>query len=842
MIEVCITAVKGGFRELYRTPDLPLSIAREIRHDSGSGFSIGQEAYSIFFVNNGVVFSKCRIVTDGMGGRRVGNVNISLFIPNNWKLSGSDVKELLDKLLNDYCKDYAPENNLDNIYEDWSFVNTITAPYESKLLPNDDEMHSGTAEAAFLYYSDDESLKKEKVFSLQEYLDKPYQEEYSDCKQVFFVEKNLENKPENPLNALRHNPNPQADLTGKIDLENPFYILKELGAGQKGITIEVWVWSEKKDKWEVRSNDDKIKKKDKIRIRYSKHPVDRYFKSINEEGKLTDADISQYFIIDGKRLTVRKDVTLQPVPQTISFEIKDRKGNPINDVEIQFGTKTPQKVSDSDQFNYTFRGEELKDSWTISAKKDNFFGKTTFVPENQNGILVLYLQERITIPIKVVDKDTGSELHAFKISSINTNGFKETNQLEFIGEQIDTLCDITILQDGYLDKTIQIKPREDKRGVHIELKKRPKPKTYCIESKEGTKKKSCPGYSNYTDGKDVCEYIIPPKGYRFSHFVLDENDKGRRDGTLIAIYEKEKQKNKKWVKIGGSIVGGIVLAVAIILLAPHFSSDKSEQKPENIKEQIENYVAGIYLSKENLERFQREHCQIPNDTTAPAPNNRAEKSWKNFWGIFGNSREIVATTQTATLPDFCSKLEDALVIRNAINSGNIDKLRNKTFSNQQTVFGQAINNIEDEHKVQISDTLRIRANQMNLVEIAELINNVQNELRQQAQADESQRSEYEQQQLQQQLQQQQQLERERELERQLSEQFWTLVRSGNIVEAEYRHLFSRFGSISYRNAYRQFFHDHLSNPNVFRRFRDIPEIDRRRAQTLDELRRLINEQ
>jgi hypothetical protein len=217
MIEVSVTAVKGGFRELYKTPNLSQSVAREIRSDSGSGFSLGKEAFSMFTVVNGVVFSKCRIVTDGMGGQRIGNVNISLFIPSTQKLSGKNIVELLNKLLDTYCEEYVQDNNLGNIIEDWTFVTALTSQYENSLRTvsagDGENSQQGTGEAAYVYYSSNEELQK--------YFDAPFQKEYAPYRQIFFVEQQYENAPENPLNALRHDAN--ANLTGKIELENPKY-------------------------------------------------------------------------------------------------------------------------------------------------------------------------------------------------------------------------------------------------------------------------------------------------------------------------------------------------------------------------------------------------------------------------------------------------------------------------------------------------------------------------------------------------------------------------------------------------------------------------------------------
>ena len=64
-------------------------------------------------------------------------------------------------------------------------------------------------------------------------------------------------------------------------------------------------------------------------------------------------------------------------------------------------------------------------------------------------------------------------------------------------------------------------------------------KRYSIDPGKGKKMDGCP-YSNFEDGHDVQEYIIPPKGYVFSGFRFDPDASNQiYDGKLYAIYTKE---------------------------------------------------------------------------------------------------------------------------------------------------------------------------------------------------------------------------------------------------------------------------------------------------------------
>ena len=196
-MNIIIHGTKGGYRVFYSSPNSP-AIAGDSRSAASSENPVGKSAFAIAFASNGCLLTKYVIVRDLMRSMSTGNVAFSIYLPNDKKLSGADVKSLLDKLSNHYCTKYAPENNLDNVYEDWSFVEEIASSFtiEDISADNTEKIQQGTVDAAFVYYSSDEELQK--------YFNKPYQEEYSDYKQIFFVRNDLKNKPENPLNALHH--------------------------------------------------------------------------------------------------------------------------------------------------------------------------------------------------------------------------------------------------------------------------------------------------------------------------------------------------------------------------------------------------------------------------------------------------------------------------------------------------------------------------------------------------------------------------------------------------------------------------------------------------------------
>ena len=103
-------------------------------------------------------------------------------------------------------------------------------------------------------------------------------------------------------------------------------------------------------------------------------------------------------------------------------------------------------------------------------------------------------------------------------------------------------------------------------------------KHYSIDPGMGKKMDGCP-YSNYEDGRDVQEYIIPPKGYVFTGFRFDPDAKNQiYDGKLIATYSKEpfkiRQKSNMWKFLLAAIIV-VVIGLIVLLTTNVFKEPKS---------------------------------------------------------------------------------------------------------------------------------------------------------------------------------------------------------------------------------------------------------------------------
>lgn len=109
---------------------------------------------------------------------------------------------------------------------------------------------------------------------------------------------------------------------------------------------------------------------------------------------------------------------------------------------------------------------------------------------------------------------------------------------------------------------------------------------FSIDPGKGKKMDGCP-YSVYEDGRDVKDYIIPPKGYKFKGFRFDPDACNQiYDGRLIAEYEKESFiaifKSNLW-KFVFALAIIAVITVVVILAINVFNkpkTDKPTKKPE----------------------------------------------------------------------------------------------------------------------------------------------------------------------------------------------------------------------------------------------------------------------
>jgi hypothetical protein len=153
-----------------------------------------------------------------------------------------------------------------------------------------------------------------------------------------------------------------------------------------------------------------------------------------------------------------------------------------------------------------------------------------------------------------------------------------------------------------------------------------KERRFSIDPGKGKKMDGCP-YSVYEDGRDVKDYMIPPKGYKFKGFRFDPDACNQiYDGRLIAEYEKEPfndiLKSNLWKFILALVIIAVVTVVAI--LAVNVFNKPKSVKPTK-KPETTTLVKDTTKEKEtNTAQLPKEKEPIPSkDTVKPSDSNGA---------------------------------------------------------------------------------------------------------------------------------------------------------------------------------------------------------------------------
>lgn len=167
-------------------------------------------------------------------------------------------------------------------------------------------------------------------------------------------------------------------------------------------------------------------------------------------------------------------------------------------------------------------------------------------------------------------------------------------------------------------------------------------KHFCIDAGDGEKMDGCP-YSLYEDGHDVQDYIIPPKGFKFTGFkcvMLPENR--IYDGKLIAQYEKEPLSNRIQSNLKYIILGAAALVIIIVLIAlvakPSGSKEKANKK-QDVVEVVETPETVEVPETTEIETVDSDSINVIENTPEVAPVEEPVAQTPNemfkqeFWGL-----------------------------------------------------------------------------------------------------------------------------------------------------------------------------------------------------------------
>lgn len=462
-MKIFIQARKDGYNVLYPkpTPQEFFNFGSDIQRIDAQTQSCyyGKEFYSLAFSSTRRIFSKYVIGYDVRRGA-VGYIAFSIFIPKDKMLSGKDVKSLLDTLAGTYIQNYSPNFYFDNKKnEDWNQFADIANGFDSNLKRLSDEdvesVAPGSETPAFLFYRTDEELSR--------YLDDHYQSEYYPYQQVYFVDKKYEGQKDNPLSIVKINP--QANLTGRIDLDNPKYRIEfENGITQNGNRIKVEV--NNGVYWKQLFNKNKFRRKDVIRISWTK---DCYEQKILT-GTLVELSDSEGIHIDNGTVHIT-GVEFTPVKKSIKILVNDPKGQSISKPTIVCCNSDKERKFNENGI-ITFVGEDIRRQWIISVNSGNMSGTARIIPGNLPDCLSITVHEKKSIKVTVIDADTSEPISDFEVWTKRRGGFSKDKTIVFIDDEIDRDALISVKSKGYKQEDFKFNPRECDGNVTLELSRK----------------------------------------------------------------------------------------------------------------------------------------------------------------------------------------------------------------------------------------------------------------------------------------------------------------------------------------------------------------------------------
>ncbi|MBP6754675.1 MAG: hypothetical protein KA210_00910 [Bacteroidia bacterium] len=633
-MKIFVQARKDGYNTLYPkpTPDEFRQFASDIIRIQNEPENIyGKCVYSIAFSNGGCIYTKHIIVHDVQRGG-LGNVGFSIHIPKNNNLSGDNIKNLLDDLINTYSQNFCPDYYLRNVQEDWVLFSSLANSYDSKIVTvsseENEDMQPGNLDAAFIYFNSD--------IELQKYFEQPLQEEYIPYRQIYFISSEFKVKPnpENPLYVLK---NSGKDLTGVIDLENPSFRLREYhGNAKNGISITI-----KNSKGRQLYNKDKIYRKEEITIVYSK----KNYKEKSITGSLLNSEeIRNYLdISNDSKIDVLKEVDLEPEVKTISIEVEKRDGSRVMGTVITCKNNyQPEKQVLNNQV--TFSGEELNERWIISAKHGEYYFSDNilidFDKDTINPIRLTLNEKRV---LKIVAQDyeqPRNGITEFKVIIQGKGNYNE-NDIEFINDEINKSFEITVESQGYLRSEIQsYYPSEGNKTIYFQLKK---------------------------NHKTIGE--------------LKNNEK------KIDLVSQKTENDKSWYQkpklIFISIASIFILSIGIWGLIHLISKPKQDQKLIS-SVQINNYLESDNLILDTL-KFYQVNWEKQN------PQNKTKD--KGFLSsLLSNNEDSNVSNETDNWTQVSDSINSAIYKRELINNKDFEELE-KIHFNKQESFEKIIHDI-----------------------------------------------------------------------------------------------------------------------------------------------------
>lgn len=676
-MKIFIQARKNGYNILYPKPtpsefyhfaiDLQSISARNDVNYYGKNF------YTLAFASGGCIFTKYVIGYDTLRNN-LGNIAISVFISHDKRLSGNNLKILLDGLLNTYCRNYCPDFQIKDNYEDWALFTSLANSYD-KLLENstnDENFIAGTKDPAFHYYKTENELI--------EYLDKPFQVEYKDYKQILFVDFNSRQSG-NPLDVLK-----SSGVEVNPDLSDGYFYLNN-SSSIPGVRIT----ANEKPIFDGKGNN-KIRAKSLVNIIYSLD--NQCYEPINVIGRLSDlqSDLYKYLEIKGDQILLKKEAFDKKIVKPVHFFIKDHKGNPLECVDIKIGPRDWFKTNGS-SISVNFSGEEIIQDWTITAKNDSeslYLDSFQFSPKDNNHEIDLILQKKLVLKIFAEDVENGNTIPSFAYSSDDGKTWRESSlDLIFYNDDINKTWTIVAekKEKNYLYQGKKdFIPSDLMNPLHIP----------CIKIIANHK-------NDLETNKDRSEYCEKP-----GNDTKDANDHNLND------HNSKRSKLSKRNKILFLVTAIFIVIGLGIFLYINFFTEETPTTTSLSSEEIMSYVNGNDFKPNTLDDYlvkwkSQEQDYIIKSRDFPLFGSVTLDStkWRNIWN---------PTLDT---------IKNAKEKRNIIDSKDFLKLQKLYFSINQAVFTETINKINRNKFATLNVQLDDISN-LSLIEITAKINDLLN--------------------------------------------------------------------------------------------------------------------
>ncbi|MDB2495358.1 hypothetical protein N9X07_04150 [Flavobacteriaceae bacterium] len=398
-MEIVIHGTKDGYRQLHSTnADIAYVIAKDMRIGTNDDGSLGESLYSLGFFTRGLAYSKYIIVKDTQRSSALGFIAFTLFLEHNKTLEGSNIKKLLDELSESYSKKYILNNYLNRgekslIREDWSFVKNISDNYNEQSRIINYQQKTGSKDPALVYFKETQDLPR--------HFDRPYQEEYENFKQIFFLASNQKARNTNPTNVLR---NSGQELN--INLNNKYYKILNLNPSSR-VRIRVNNKSIATN-YLIRDNSD-------LEISYSKN--DQLYERIEEKGRLQDDRIKKYLSKEGNGIRINYEAFTTQIPKTKTIIIEPKKeGVTYFNPDLKLICKVSGYTSDTLPVinnEIVFKGEQINTKWEIKATGLTSFEEAKSIDitpllTNSPVVFNISTKKQTTAPPKKYFYDTGN--------------------------------------------------------------------------------------------------------------------------------------------------------------------------------------------------------------------------------------------------------------------------------------------------------------------------------------------------------------------------------------------------------------------------------------------------